>query len=595
MFYQFARSMFLLLIVLLLVNCTHRQQPNGLGKYASTSDRLIHGITLLKAGRYEDSRHVFAEALRHNPSNCRANFLNAFSYDLEGKLTDDYNHIATAQVGYRIAQRFCRYEDPWPFFYSGVNNYHMNHYDEAVLDLGIAAGIAKSQADKKYILEWYATALFASGRPEMANNIIEIYLTGRTIKLGADEKALFHNIYRKMKADLASKKFVTAHADENAVAKSTGTRNPDTEKADTKKETSVKEKAATGEGTSDKSGDITPDVIQHHQVIIDAVVILTRRVRSTSAGINLLDGLQLQFGSDSHNAYQKINHKYSADFNAYNGQTSGSGSYPEVPFSKVITQVISIPAIAYDLNIFNSAVEDSEILARPTLVASEGESAEYFSGEKLILGISGGAESGGDIQKMPIGLLLKVTPEFLAGNLVKMRVTIGRDFITDLPTSDSVNFENVVNTISEKVSTTVALHYGETAILSALSEVDYDKSKESARFLDKIPLIKYLFSNTSEDHIQTYVLILLTPQPYLSFAYPKGYQEKNKLAYLYSTLVDPSSNIDNVLHGLYDMSLYRRDINELSNVLTITNEARVHSQTLDDEIAALSKTSTVKK
>jgi hypothetical protein len=82
---------------------------------------------------------------------------------------------------------------------------------------------------------------------------------------------------------------------------------------------------------------------------------------------------------------------------------------------------------------------------------------------------------------------------------------------------------------------------------------------------------------------------LLTPQPYLSFSYPKGYQEKNKLAYLYSTLVDPSSNIDKVLHGLYDMTIYRRDINELANVLTITNEARVQIQTLDDEIMALSQ------
>ena len=150
-------------------------------------------------------------------------------------------------------------------------------------------------------------------------------------------------------------------------------------------------------------------------VVVDVVIISTEEDFSNSKGVNLLRGLQIQFGGSGAPAYQS----------AYKDDGAGGAS-------TAITRTITIPSINYSLNIFNINNARNEILARPTLVATAGRASEFFSGAELnaivVNSSNNSSASPVNIQK-DIGTTLSVTPYFLADGRVSMKVMVQRTFI----------------------------------------------------------------------------------------------------------------------------------------------------------------------
>lgn len=235
---------------------------------------------------------------------------------------------------------------------------------------------------------------------------------------------------------------------------------------------------------------------EKNMVMLDVAIIATEEDNTDTFGVNLFDGLRIQFGNSSGTA-AVVRNATSDLVNAANNTRS-------------ITRVIQIPAITYTLNIANSQDRRNEVLARPTLVALGGQASTFFSGTDVI-GAAVSSGQGGSVQvQKEAGVKLTVTPEFLPDNLIKIQVAAERTFLTT-PNS-SVVFDFRLDTSKTLVNANVVMKYGETLILSGLSERNTENNSSGVPLLRDIPIVQYLFNRKTQRDFHKSVMILVTPR-----------------------------------------------------------------------------------
>jgi len=178
--------------------------------------------------------------------------------------------------------------------------------------------------------------------------------------------------------------------------------------------------------------------------------------------------------------------------------------------SQVVTRMINLPAITYTLNIANAQDRRNEVVVRPTLVALGGQTSTFFSGTDVV-GAAISTGQGGSVQvQKEAGVKLAVTPEFLPDDLIKLQIVAERTFLTN-PNSN-VLFDFRLDTSKTLVSANVAMKYGETLILSGLSERNLESSNSGVPVLRDVPLVQYLFNRQTKRDFNKSVLIAVTPR-----------------------------------------------------------------------------------
>lgn len=237
-------------------------------------------------------------------------------------------------------------------------------------------------------------------------------------------------------------------------------------------------------------------------VLVDVVLVSTQELVSTSKGVNLLSALTLQLGSTAGNlaAYSQVN--------TYNSANNAAGDV-----STAITRAVTIPALAYSLNIANANNSSNEVLARPTLAAMEGLPSEFFSGTNLSAGvISGGTQTGQSV--IPVdkrfGVKLAVTPVFLSNGRIQLKVDAQRTSLVTTVDNPRVAYQLEIAEITANAN--VVMQLGDTLVLSGLSEKSSSNARDGVPGLQDVPVIQYLFSNKKTNDIQRSVLILITPR-----------------------------------------------------------------------------------
>src|SRR5205814_6200751 len=151
-------------------------------------------------------------------------------------------------------------------------------------------------------------------------------------------------------------------------------------------------------------------IVGAQQVMVEVTVLLNQASTSDSVGINLLDGLTVQFGL-SHTTNDTIS-------------TTATGD----SFTRVFTTAISVPDITYSLNLFNTQSDYYRVLARPSLVAYLGEESEFFIGRTVNVGVSG--INIGLLQPVDVGLSIKLIPTEVTPFHTKFKVQIIRSFFS---------------------------------------------------------------------------------------------------------------------------------------------------------------------
>jgi len=250
--------------------------------------------------------------------------------------------------------------------------------------------------------------------------------------------------------------------------------------------------------TTDEATAAAPDpfagAASTEQVMIDVTIILSSNVQTENRGINLFDGLSLQYG-------------YTNNF------SSNRASGQERTSSRSITSNIAIPQLTYSLNLFNNTGQFYQVLARPSLTAYMGRESEFFAGRTINVGISG--INLGSLQPIDVGVGLKVTPESVNGNKITFKVSANRSFLSR---EEVGSFEESLTTFKQLVSATAEVEFGQTLLLSALSEKVRDATYSKTPGLGDVPGVSLLFNDRSALNRTESLLVLVTPTRPTTFA-----------------------------------------------------------------------------
>ncbi len=527
-------------------------------KTSAVQELVKAGIEKMKSNELDEASRLINLALKLDITNTDLQFLNGFAYHLMSK-AGDASKLNLAEQGYQQALRFdpgnLSAEYQLAHLYMDQRNFvkaqsHFaavaQHYsdDPAVLyslaassyyarDPRTAEAALKQLLDidpdlntKPYVLKAMSMSLSAMNDQAKANEFADAY------RLFSDDKTSISMLERRMKGwnkfYATDAKVLKAQYNSNPYGSSSSSSGGYGSSSPYGSGSSAYGGSAYGSQNSSPYGTQPYDQGGNMQsaqgadqfndpsmVVVDVVLIGTQEDVRNSRGVNLLNGLQLQFGDS-------LSGQAGFSFGATRIKDSLNTGLAQNTQS--ITQLISIPAVNYSLNIANSADASNKVLAKPSLVAQTGQTSEFFSGtEILAAAVSGGNGDSVSVQK-EVGVKLAITPEILPDDMIRLHVVAERTFLTD--PSNSVVFEFRLDTTKTNVNSTVTMKFDETLILGGLSERETSKSADGVPVLMDIPGLNMLFSQRTEREFERSVLILLTPRrPHYARQNEKGRQE----------------------------------------------------------------------
>jgi Flp pilus assembly protein TadD len=543
-------------------------QSDAMAAPTTESDVLAReAIALIQEKNLKKASEKINAALRLRVDRSYYHLVNGLIYHLQARDGGASSYELAAQ-GYQQAIRFD--ESNWQaHLLSGLLHIDTSKFEKARQDLAEAMYLRPDDAD---VLNAFAYAAYRSGSPDLAAGAINALEAMGGVKtqveirnasvimaaVGVPDKARAYLEQLKDKATPATRSFVERRlGDWQAVHNGPGM-------VKTQFGAPSSSGGGFGGGFGAPSGgfgmqaQLPPPGApgMDKMVVVDVVIISTEEDYSNQQGMNLLRGLQLQFGGPNDPAYSKRTQS----------QVDSSGDTSE---TSAITRLISVASVRYSLNIFNINSARNEILARPTLVATAGRPSEFFSGAELnaVVVSSGVGANPVNIVK-DIGTTLQVTPTFLDDGRINLKVLAQRTFIKT-PNNNLSGFDARVETSKSRVDASVVMRTGETLILGGLSEKEGEITRDGVPLLQDVPLVQYLFANRTSRDYQKSTLILITPRPAQYVyqpekarqAYEKSLSEEDRpyasLRARYADWFLPYPNWASVFHQLQENSLYR--------------------------------------
>lgn len=506
----------------------------------TTEQRVIYeGITALRSHDYVKASRLFNVALKMDVTHSEIHLMNALTYHLMAK-DGDGSKYELAEEGYRLAVKFD--ENSWlAHYYFGLCSLDQRKYEAAQQSFASAAAIHSHDPNLLYdlaVASYYAhdpvTADGAlrrltevdpkfSAQPKVVRTLAFVRATLNDEqganesfeKLQQTEPASDLNLMKQRIDEWGSFYKVNAKSNDGMLLADNSFPSNGGFPSMGGGNGGFNSYPSGGSGSGSFNGYPTVpssnsysntvssgQFVDDKMVVVDVVIIGTQEDSRTTYGINLLNGLKLQFGDSS-----SLTPAISRGRNATTTVTDGVVSKTT---TTTLSTAVRIPSVTYSLNIANAINGQDEVIAKPSLVALSGQTSDFFSGVEIsAAAVSGGAGDSISIQK-EIGVKLSVRPDFLPNNKVRLQVSAQRTFLTD--PSNSVVFTYRLDTTKTNVNSNVVLKFGETLILSGLTERDVTKSNDGVPYLRNIPGLNLLFSERGTRDYQKSILILLTPR-----------------------------------------------------------------------------------
>ena len=222
---------------------------------------------------------------------------------------------------------------------------------------------------------------------------------------------------------------------------------------------------------------------------------------------------------------------------------------------RTITQAISLPELTYNLNIFNRLGASYEVAARPMLTAHLGEESEFFVGRSLRVAVKGLNDSS--LETVDVGIELKALPVEIDEQGAKLKITAERSFLQEEPVG---TFAEGLSTFRQFVTATARVQFGQTLVLSGLSETVTDSNGSKTPFIGDLPLVGRAFNQRTTDQRRDAVLILVTPsRPTQWSSQPWARSEAvQRLIAMWDKVIDPATNAAQVSARLASTRLFTR-------------------------------------
>jgi len=458
------------------------------------AQHVAQALRALAEGQGAAAVEVAQRWLLSDPGSANGHLLLAAGHHLDS----DPASADLAASGYSAARQFGG-SAFWPNYLAGVAAFQRQQMDAA---LSHFADASLTEPEQPWGLEGVAAAAYASGRVGLALAAARraLALEGRSAlawqtavlaaAAGADPAAA-SALLERAPADLAlsKRRWVQERASlllrTAAVDRGTAPAGPPD---------GVALAQAPAEAQPPATTPTTPgDAAPHQQLNVDVTLILADGRRSRAYGVNLLDGLQLQFGGS------RV------------ATVTRGGAAPTA--QTVITRAIRLPDLTYNLNIFNRSNRSYEVMARPSLTAFAGQQSAFFVGEQLFVQVSG--VNTAQLEKIDVGIALKITPSEVRPDGARFRIEADRSFFSD---AGAGSFKEQLATFKQSVAATADIRFGETLVLSGLSETVRDGQRSRVPGVGDVPGPDLLFSRSTLLERTRSVIILVTPSQPLGIA-----------------------------------------------------------------------------
>ena len=489
----------------------------------TNADSLIRGLTAFHSKDFVKANFYLQHALKFDPQNPHLHKLNALSYHLRGN-QGDTGKYKLASVGYNLAHDLDPGDSSIPY-YHGILKFSQGQYREAQ-DFFASAILVNSNVSDYYF--GLAASSYYVGEVQRAfmnirkarkldpNNKRSIQASGMILaSLGAFSKAEHE---AKLLKSPKNARFSAQHHLRNRIAdwhdfyKSNRIMSDDEFQvlmaqatdvygvpstgifSDLDSETSLSQVNLTDDSLESENTEISQvpstnkegkKIQKPKMALVDVTIIRTEEIYKSAKGVNLFEGLNLFFKNKDSNA------------NAISILLGATGS-----------------GIAYSLNIFNDNYDRNEVIARPTIVVQDNETSNFFSGGTTHVVLEGGDAGSGSIEPIDDGVKLQVKPKFIDGNTLTMAVVAERTSLESSlsAVSSALSGTSFARTSKTKISANLTLEYGQTMVLSGLSDQAKDTVDKKAPGLGDIPIAQYVFRNNTKTSSKRTVLILLTPR-----------------------------------------------------------------------------------
>ena len=235
---------------------------------------------------------------------------------------------------------------------------------------------------------------------------------------------------------------------------------------------------------------------QPRMAVIDAVLLRTEDQVTRSLGVNLLQGLTGFFGQ----------------LRASANNASGSTTVTTTRFAGIggsTSTGTSAASLFYALNIANATNNRNEVLARPSLLAIDRMPSTFFSGTTVSIAVAGNAGSTSTLVDKQIGVSFSITPTIIDGDNLMLSVKAVRSFV-EPPAVGTTGV--ALSTSRNSVTANISARFGETVILSGLTERELIRGDSGVPVLKDIPGVQYMFANSSMTDFFRTVMIMITPR-----------------------------------------------------------------------------------
>ncbi|MFQ5455898.1 MAG: secretin N-terminal domain-containing protein [Nitrospirota bacterium] len=157
---------------------------------------------------------------------------------------------------------------------------------------------------------------------------------------------------------------------------------------------------------------------------------------------------------------------------------------------------------------------DINILSTPQLLAADNQKAEIVVGQNVPFITGQSQTAGGNVQttieRKDVGITLRLTPQIMENDIVKLDIFQEISTVSDTP--QSVGTLVVGPTTNKRsATTTVMIKDRQTIVIGGLIKDNILKSERKVPFLGDIPFLGWLFRFQSKRIEKTNLLIFLTP------------------------------------------------------------------------------------
>lgn len=489
------------------------QQSSALGgdNLSGISDEVIgDGLAALDAGDFLKASATFNGMLVNRPRNATAHFLNGLTYHLMARAGDSSRYVL-AKIGYQSALRF--EPSAWVAAYQ-LGHLYYEQKSFAAAQEQFAYALLYDERNVRLLLDLAAASYYARDLPSALGAIKlaeEAAPSNQAVLMAATMIYSANNLPDEAQDRLQRYQTVAVSGDHlPRLTDRVGDWGAFYQRRDylylAQTDDSSDEETSDSDDTSE-SDDEEIEEIEEIEVakmlVVEAAIIRVEGGASTRKGLNLLESLVVTLSGDLSFSRDKEVDKLTG-FRTSDDQTTS------------ITGSVSTGSITYSLNIANASVERAELIARPALIALDGEESAFFAGSTEHLAIV--SDNVTDIEEIDVGVTLTITPTFLTNDIVQLAVEIERDFFA--PTT-LTTFGESFRTTKTTMTASVIMRFGETLILSGLTQKESFYNETGVPFLKDIPGVQYFFNREEDIVEETTILILLTPKR-PAYAYRTG-------------------------------------------------------------------------